>query len=787
MNKLDVKMIRDLRRIWAQALAIAMVLASGVATLVLGIGAYRSLDETRSAYYERYRFADLFAYAERAPNALKQEILQIPGVATADTRLVSSALLDVEGMAEPATGRVVSLPDNVQPALNRLYMRRGRTPEPYSINEVTVNEAFAEAHGFEVGSTFHALLNGRKRELTIVGMALSPEFIYALGPGDMIPDDRRFAILWMSEKALAETYDLDGAFNAVSIKLLRNARPEPVMEAVDNLLDRYGGLTAFARKDQQSHAFLDAELNQLAAMSRILPPIFLLVSVFLINITLSRLIALEREQIGLMKALGYGNFAIGGHYLKLVLVIALVGLAVGLALGLWLGHGLTVLYADFFQFPFLIFLRTPDVLATAVAVSLGAAGLGAMRAVYGVMTLPPAVAMSPSAPTRYDRLWLEYAAIAKLFSQMTVMVLRHLVRWPFRAGLTTLGIAMSVALFIASLFSLDSVEFMIDTTFFQTSREDARLAFTEKRSARASQDTEKLPGVMRVEPFREVAVRFTNGHLDRKTGILGIPPSADLTRIVDLDIKPFALPETGLVLSDKLAQLLDLRLGDMVGIEVLEDRKQKTRQPVTAIIQSYVGLAAYMNLPALNRLMDEGPVISGVNLSYDEAEERALFDEIKNMPSAASFALRMASLRKFRETMEKNISIFTVIYSLLSALIAFGVVYNSARIQLSERARELASMRVLGFTRTEVSVVLLLELAILTLAAIPLGWVIGYGFAMAIVSGFDNELYRIPFVISPSTYAQAAILALVSATVSAAIVRRRIDNLDLVSVLKTRD
>ena len=787
MKTLDRKLLRDLWHMRTQALAIALVVAAGVATLVLGIGSFRSLEETRNAYYERYRFADLFAYATRVPDSVKDQILEIPGVAAADTRIVDIALLDVAGLKEPGTGLIVSLPDEGEPRLNRLYMRQGRTPAPYAVAEVTVNDSFAKAHGFSLGSTFHALINGKKRQLTIVGIALSPEFIYALGPGDLVPDDRRFGILWMSHKALAETFDLDGAFNSVTVKLLRDVSPQPVMDEIDKLLDRYGGRTAFARKDQQSHAFIDAELQQLAAMSRILPPIFLLVSAFLINMTLSRLITLEREQIGLMKALGYGGFAVGGHYLKMVILIALVGVVVGVGAGTWLGRGLTRLFAEFYHFPFLIFLRSPDVLLIAVVVSVAAAMLGAARSVRTVMKLSPAVAMSPPAPTRYRRMWVEEVGLLRMFSQMSVMVFRHLIRWPLRAAATALGISMSIALLITSLFAIDSVDFMIDTTFFQANRSHATLSFIDERSSSAVEVVARLPGVMRAEPYRDVAVRLRNGHLSRKVGLSGIPQGADLTQVLDLDLKPIALPEAGLVLSDKLASLIGARTGDVVEVEILEDRKRTVRVPVSALIQGYLGLSAYMDMRALNAMLDEGLVVSGVHFAYDRSQANDLYAAVKKLPSVNALALKDASLGKFRETMAKNITISTLVYTALSVIIAFGVVYNSARIQLSERSRELASLRVLGFTQAEVSKILALEIIFLTIAAVPLGWAIGYGFAWILVQGFDTELYRIPFIIERSTFAKAALIVLAASAVSMLIVLRRVTRLDLISVLKTRD
>lgn len=787
ISVLDKKLLRDFLRLRGQALAIALVLASGVATLILAVGAYRSLEETRAAYYERYRFADIFATAKRAPSHLADRIARIPGVIAADPRISEFALLDIENMAHPATGIVRSLPDHGPMILNRLYLRSGRLPQAGRVDEVTVNESFAKAHKFELGSTFKAILNGKKRTLTIVGIALSPEFIYALGPGDFIPDDSRFGVLWMSQKALESIFDLEGAFNSVTVKLQRNASEDETIRQLDDLLERYGGTGAFGRKDQQSHAFLDGELQQLDGMSRVIPPIFLLVSAFLINMTLSRLIALEREQIGLLKALGYGRWRIAGHYLKMSLVITAAGIVIGFVAGTWLGHGMTIMYGDFFHFPFLIFYRGLDIYVISAAVAVLAATAGAAKALYSVLILPPSVAMAPPAPARYAHIGIERLAVFKIYTQLTMMALRHMIRWPVRTGLTILGVALSVSLLITSFFMLDSVEFMIDATFFRSDRQDATLTFTDERPYRVLQEVERLPGVLRAEPIRATPVRLRHGHRHRKMAIQGKPPAADLSRVLDLDLEPVVLADSGLVLGEKVADLLDVRVGDFVEVEVLEGKRVKRSLPVSQIIQSYLGLSVFMDINALNEMLDEAPSVSSVHIDYDTADLEELFTAIKGLPAVSAIASQRMALVKFRETLAQSIYIMTTVYITLSVIIAFGVVYNSARIQLSERAREFASLRVLGFTRTEVSRVMMTELVILILLAIPLGCVIGYGFAKLVIVSFESDLYRIPFIINSSTYAIASLVVMTAAIVSALIVRRGIDHLDLIKALKTRE
>ncbi len=787
MRVLDKKLLRDMRRLWVQSLAIALVLSCGVATLILAVGSHRSLDETRNAYYERHRFAHLFANATRAPRRIAREIEQVPGIAAVEPRVIEPVILDVPGMAEPGSGLAISIPDHGAPRLNRLYIRKGRLPHPTHSGEAAATSGFATAHSLKLGAKLRAIIDGKKRELKIVGIVDSPEFVYALGPGDLVPDDRRFAVLWIPERELEAITDRKEAFNNLTARLLKNANFEHVRSQVDALLRPFGGTGAYGRRDQISHAILDSELEQLAAMARVIPPVFLFVSAYLINMILSRLIALEREQIGLLKALGYANWTIAWHYIKLVLLIAAVGIAIGFLAGTWLGRGLTKLYGEFFSFPFLIFTQSADVYIIAAAVSAGAAVAGALKAVIGVVRLPPAVAMRPPAPTAYRRSLAARLGLSKLFSQLTNMALRHIARWPVRAGLTAFGTSLAVALLVVAMFARPSIDYMIDTIFFQSDRQDATIGFAQAKGPESLLSVAQMPGVLNAEGFRHLSVRITNGPRSRRLVITGKPAGATLSRVLDLDLKPVRIPEQGLAVSERVAQLLDLKRGDRVQVELLEEGRGVVDVQVSAIIQSFLGLVVFMDLDALNRLIGLGPRISGAYVSINQAHLLPLYDKIKSTPALSSIALQTQSRLKFREIIERNITISTTLYIVLAVIISFGVVYNSARIQFSERARELASLRVLGFTRSEVARVLLIELLIIVALAQPLGWLSGYGLTWAVIQGFASDQFRVPLIIDSATFATASLIVCAVALISAAIVHHRVKRLDLIRVLKSRD
>ena len=786
ISPLRRKVLRDLRRLWAQVLAIALVLAAGVATLILGNGAYSSLFETRARYYEENRFADIFSDVTRAPRALLAEIEEIEGVLDAEARIVKLGLLDLPGMVEPGSVEFVSLPGGNGEGLNRLYLRLGRLPDPQSAREIAISEGFATAHGLGPGDTLPVMMNGQRRELLITGVALSPEFIYALGPGQMMPDPRRFGVVWVPRAGLEAAYDLEGAFSNVVLKLAPGANPDRVIETLDRLTARYGGVGASARKDQISHAFLDAELKQLSAMVKVLPPIFLAVAAMLVNMTLSRLITLEREQIGLLKAIGYSARAVAQHYVEFVLLIAIGGILIGFVAGAWLGVGLAQMYARFFSFPFLIFTRDPQLYGLAALVTLAAAVGGALYAVRSVLRLAPAVAMAPPAPAAYrERLaWVRHLLRLR---QTGVMIARHLMRWPFRTASSTLGVAMAVAVLVASLWSFGSIDRMIDITFFRTERHDAQIVFGTPEPMSAAFAARELPGVMVAEPFRGVAAKISHRNWTKTLAIYGRPFQPDLSRVLDPEMQPMKMPEHGLILSEALADALRVRPGDQVTVEVLEGRRPVVALPVSGISIGYVGLGAAMEIGALNRLMDEGAMISGVSLQLDRSQDAAFYAAAKTAPKTELISVTSLMLDRFRETLAENITVMITVYVVLAGIIAIGVVYNFSRIALSEQGRELASLRVLGFTNREVSGVLFGELATVVLLAQPLGWLIGYGIASAMVAAFSSDLYRVPFVIGREVFATASLIVCAAALVSAYAIRGRINNLDMIEVLKTRE
>ncbi|HEY5665143.1 MAG TPA: FtsX-like permease family protein [Gammaproteobacteria bacterium] len=788
MSALDHKLIRELWRLRGQVLAVAMVIGSGVGVLIMSLSTLEALRDTTAAYYDRYGFADVFAVATRVPEHVEARIAEIPGIQTVQTRIARYATLDIDGFAEPAIGRLSSIPASGQPSLNQLALRSGRWIEPDRHHEVIVNERFAESHGLEPGDDFRAVINGHKRELTIVGTALSPEFVHALGPGALLPDDRRFGIIWMDREALEAAFDLENSFNDLTVSLLRGAAPEPVMAAIDRLLEPYGGVSAIPRADQLSNWFVMNEMDQLRSTSRILPVIFLLVAAFLTYMVLTRLIATERSEIGLLKAFGYTNPEIAWHYIKFVIAIACVGCLIGWVLGGLFGRYTTELYANLFRFPLLIYRPSPDAFVIAGAVSVATTVAGAIGAVRSAVRLPPAEAMRPPAPTVYRRSRLSDVRLTGWLDQPTRIALRQIARWPVRAALTSAGVAMAVGLLIMALQWNDTIDYMAQSFFFEAQHQTMSVGLAEAQSMDVVREFEHMPGVLTAEPWRAVAADLSVGSRRHRGGIIGKAATNRLQPIYDeASGSSVAVPPAGLALGSYLAGKLGVGIGDEVWVDVLEGRRPSGLIPVAAIFEATIAMPAYMDLDALNRWLEVRPSAQYVDLLVDTSAEAALFAELKETPEVSAIMLRQAAIDAFYETVGESTLVYITVFTVFACALGFGVTYNSARIALSERGRELATLRVLGFTRGEISYILLGEVAVLIFIALPFGCIVGYWLSLVMAKAFDTELFRMPFAISAPTYGWAILFALLATTASAALARRRIAALDLIRVLKTRE
>ena len=787
MQAIDRKALRDLWHMRGQALAIALVIAAGIAMLVMSATTLDSLRSTRTQLYQQYRFSHIWSQVRRAPEGVAARVAELPGVNAVETRVAAGGKLALAGFDKPIEALVLSLPDQGEPQQNRLYLRSGRMPEPFAQGEALVSDAFAQAHRLKPGQTLRATIYGRSQQFTIVGIAVSPEFLYQIKPGALFPDYERYAIVWTHRRALAAATNMQGAFNQIVLQLAPDASEADTIARVDQILTRYGSRGAIGRMDQLSYRFLYEELRQLGTLAWLFPLIFLGVATFLLNVVFKRMIGTQRDQVAILKAFGYSTFDVMLHYALIVTLICLLGLALGVGFGIWLGSGLAALYQVNFRFPFLNFTISPLVIAVGAGASLLAALLGSGWAVYAAAREPVAQAMRPPAPERYRPTLAERLGMTRWLSQPTRMILRQIERRPFKALVTTIGLAFAGAIVLLSRFQTGSIDHMVDIQYRLSQQQDITASFIETMPRKALGELRTLPGVREVNGARNVPVRLRHENRHVLTSIRGLPGEGRLNRPVNTQLQRLELPPQGLMLNAYVARKLGVSAGDMLWVEALEGRQRHMQLPVTRLVQEYTGTTAYMELDALNRAMGDGDVISEALLKVDADAEAVVFRELDRRPGIAGAQSRLAAIQAMYKTIEQITGTFTSMTVLMGMIINFGVVYNAVRIALAERGRELASLRVMGFTQGEVSYILLGELAVLVLASIPLGFLVGDGLIWFLVQGLQSDIYRVPMYMEPSAYAFCTLVTVVSAMLSALAVYWRIRKLNLIEVLKTRE
>jgi putative ABC transport system permease protein len=797
MKALDRKLWRDLLRLWSQVLTIALVVACGAGGFLTTLSAVDALERARDTFYVQSRFADVFAGLKRAPDALRERLQALPGVAQVETGLEFMVRVSIEGVDDPILGQLVGLDGRAPPRLNRVVATDGGPLPWHALGAgdgggglgggdlpVWLSAGFAQARALRPGDRLAATINGKRRGLRVLGVALSPQTIFA-GFGGM-PDMRGFGVFWLDREALAAAYDMRGAFNRVAVRLAPGASETAVRLALERVLAPYGSAEAHGRDGEISHLMLANEIAEQRVLGTLLPSIFLGVAAFLLNVVISRLVATQREQIAALKALGYPNGRIAAHYLQLVGAIAVIGLLLGVLLGKVLGVMLTGLYADFFFFPVFAHRLPPSLLAVTAGVTLLTAVAGTLFAVLATVRLSPAEAMHPPAPGRYRRTLVERLGVRGL-SPGARMVLRQLERRPWRSLLALGGVAAAMAIVVTGNFVRDAMDFIVESTFQVAFRDDVILWVPEPASPAAALAMARLPGVLRVEPGRDVPVRFVYGHRSERGSLQGWASEPQLRRIVDRDLRETVPRGHGLVMTDRLAAKLGLRVGDVVTVQVLEGRERTLHLPLDATVAEMMGLNAYMARDALNQALGDGDRATLFALLLERGSEPGLMQAIQRLPGVAGAFSKATLWRNMEQISARNIRIMSTVLTVFACVIAVGVVYNNARIALAERTWELASLRVLGLTRAEVSALLLGEMALIVLLALPLGMGGGWLLVHLLVQGLASDQFSFPVVVQPRTYAWAATVVILAAVASAAVVRRRVDRLDLVAALKTRE
>lgn len=779
------KLSRDLGRMKGQLLTLSLIAGSGIALFVSSWSCYQSLIGAKETFYESHRFADVFVQLKRAPADLLNEWSRGPFIRQVETRLVVPGVIELSHQDEPISAHLVSFPRQPETSLNRVQILEGH--EPRAREDILVHPAFAKAHRLKIGQEFEILIQGQKRKFRMSGVGTSPEFVYALNPATPLPDDRYFGVFWLKFETLEFLIDFSGAFNSVLVRLESGASVETVKAELNQRLKPFGAMRAIGRDHQLSARLIEDEISQLRITAVFMPFIFLGISAFLINVILSRYLALQRSQIGGLKALGFRDREIAIHYLQFISVIVSIGAVPGLLVGYLLGGAQMDLYRQYFNFPVIIYEPSAGVFLAGLGLATFMGLVGGGWAVRKAISVQPAEAMRAPAPEIFKTRGLGGTGRWIQVDQRTRMALRHLFHRPLRVTMTVTGVATGLSLMVMAMAWSDIINHMVTGQFGYAQREDMSLGFVQPRPLSVIGELNRMPGVLKVEGSREVPVYLSFGPHGQNTVLQGLQGTKALRRVTDADFRPLDPPQTGLLLSRRFSEKWQLRPGDVVRLERLDGVRGIFDLPVEGFVDDMLGESAYLGLDSLWRLLGEEPVYSTAHLLVDPNESSRIYRLLHERPQVGTISLKTVMLRGFMESIGGMILAVVGLLVAFAVMVSVGVVYNSVRISLAERSWEFAGLRVLGYKPREVFDVLLIEFGFCLIAAIPLGLWGGRALIEATLGLVDSESFNFPAVIQPSSYGVAVGILVLSFSFSLTLAYFAVRQLKLVEALKARE
>lgn len=788
MSVLNKKLWRDLWQSKGQVLAVTAVIACGIAVYVAFLSSYRNLVLSRDSYYSAYRFHDFSIQMEKAPETAVFKIKELAGVRNARGRIVKDVPLTVTNQGENKIARLISLPLMSQGIIDGLHLVRGRLLQDSAGDECVVNDKFFEANQLKMGDRIQVTANGRRQSLKIVGTAQSPEYIYTIrNVQEMVPNPNKFGIIWVQQEWAESQLNLRGAINEIVGEVYDSEQLNTLLDQAKELLKPYGIYARVKRENQLSHWYLKSEIDGLAVSATITPAIFLLMAALILVILLSRMVRREQTQIGLLKAYGYSNTQISMHYVKFASILGIIGGLIGEGVGQWMGRGMIQLYIQFYTIPILRYQFYPDLLGNAILISTGCALFSALLVVRSVVNISPATAMRDSPPrTAHKTLLEKIPALWNHVSFTNKIILRNIGRYPMRSGFTVLGVMLSTSIVMMGYFSGDAMNYMLEHQFEKVQREDVRVTFYREQGQNAWLEALRWPGVRRAEPLLMYPFEIKTAWKKKELLITGLPAQGRLFYLLDEDNHHVQLKTRGLTLMKINADELKLRAGDKVTIKPLIRLEKEHEVVIEQVVQQYVGAGAYMRHDALSRLLGESLAINALLLKLD-GPLAVLNAYLKEIPLVASVEVKQDALDNFNKTIGESMGISMFFLTLFAGVIAIAVIYNSTAINITERSREMASLRVLGYTTAEVGRIIFNENLFLSLLGLAIGLPFGHLMCKSMTAAYTTEVFRFPFYISSQTYWISGLTILGYVVITNVLSRKRIATLDMVEALKSRE
>ncbi len=779
MRTLDRRLLRTIARSRLQFAAVAVVIAMGLMSFALMVNVYQNMDHSLWEYYRQQDFPHLFArFAPQPPGYLNQ-LTDLPGIARVEGRIVTDVPADVGRESNPVLRLVSSASDQ---RLNRPLVHDGHLPTAAG-RSVALLARFAGANDLTVGDEIHLIIRGEAVRVTVSALVDSPEFIYAIRDVQaFMPDDANFGIGFADLAFMQDLLGMHGQVNEAVFLLHEGTDLDSARDRVEEHLKGRGLKEVITRDDQLSHFMISLELEMLEQFSQIVPVIFLAIAAAIIYMLISRLVRSDRTTIGVLKAMGYGNRQVLAHYLKYALLLGFTGAGVGMTLGYLAVKPMSTLYMDFFELPMLQTRIDGTVALWGILLTLafcGGTGLWAARDVLGIV---PADAMRPPAPPPGKRNLLEITAPG-VWDQLSFgwkLVLRHIVRNKQRFALAVLGVSLTFAVVFMPFYMLGIInEMFLKHDLLEAY--DYRVSFDVPVGPAGIAEIARMEGVDAVEPFLEFAFQVTRGWREENVIVRALPTGAGLQRFEDERGNMIGVPASGVLVSRHLAQTLQVTAGDEVILSSYITRDRDESLVVKAVVEQYLGSGMYVSCDQMQRLTGASSSYSGA-LIQSTADIRAALTDAGNVLAVFSSS---DIIETFQDYMGLMIISFTALI-LIGGVLGFAILFNTASVNISERAREFSSMRVLGYRQHEVYRVLLRENILAWIAGTILGVPLSRAMTLFLARSMQTEMFYFPTLIHPMSYAVTAALVTVFTAGIMAAVWVRVRGLNLLEALSSR-
>jgi len=800
-------MFRELKENKGAYFACVVIITIGLMFFTAFSIVVENLYTAQENFYQKQNFAEGFAEIKAMPLAEISKLQRIEGIRDIQGRLskevqvlninskkpynnIKGALHKTPNNEENVYLRLYSVDTKKAKPINGVFLEKGSALDNNILN-VWIDSKFFVANNLELNDTLEIIAQGKKRTLRIVGTGSNPEFIYALrNASDLFPSPETFGIAYLPHDMMKILFEEGSSVNNLVYTLEPGADYQEVEDRLKAKLKPYGLISIYPREDQVSHMLLSQELTSLEGMAQSMPVIFLAVACMILYIMLKRTIENQRGQIGILKAFGYTQKEILCHYLSFALTIGLGGGILGGISGSLLAAPLTTLYETFFTIPGLKSEFSYSYLLMSILLTLAFTLFAGYQGCKGILRLEPAEAMHPPAPPTGKNILLEKIPI--FWSTLTVqgkMSLRSMIRHPGRTIFMFLGIMFTFALISSPWILWDITEKMMFDQYEKIETYDAKINLTVPlNQQQLEQELSRLPGVKKAESRAEIPVTLKNNWYKKDLVLMGVPLNSALYNIRNsqgLKIEP---SEKGILLSERLATLLNAHIGTQLKLEsaLAKDPTKAKTIVVKGIIPQYIGLNAYMELNSLQALLEQGDISTTIMLRLDEQGLSALKEKYRNSTLIAGIEDKKALLRQSKELMG-SFSGSIYIFLILGVIIGFAIIYNISLTTVSERNRELASMMVLGMTPQEVLSVITFEQWFTSIFAMLAGIPLTKLFLVSMDQLINSDLYSMPTNVNSTGILAGFLVTIACIRIAQLAAARRIKHLSLVGALKASE